>query len=179
MLLDELENTGLDKNTIVVLWGDHGWNLGEHGLWCKHCNFNTSLNAPLIFKVPGLTRGDKNNSITEFIDIYPTLCELTGLPLPEHLEGESLTGRLKDPEKEEDDYAVSKFITGLTLIEGEYFYTEFLDKNDSAVATMLYNHSLDPDENVNISYDNDKKELVRNLDRRLREKRGAHFLNKN
>ena len=179
MLLDELKKSGLDKNTIVVLWGDHGWNLGEHGLWCKHCNFNTSLNAPLIFKVPGLTRGDKNNSITEFIDIYPTLCELTGLPLPEHLEGESLTGRLKDPEKEEDDYAVSKFITGLTLIEGEYFYTEFLDTKDSAVAAMLYNHSLDPDENVNISSDNDKKELVSNLARRLREKRGAHFLNKN
>jgi arylsulfatase A-like enzyme len=179
MLLDELKNSGLDKNTIVVLWGDHGWNLGEHGLWCKHCNFNTSLNAPLIFKVPGLTKGGKNNSITEFVDIYPTICELTGLPLPDHLEGQSLKGRLKDPEKEEVDYAVSKFFAGVTLIEGEYFYTEFLDKNDSTVATMLYNHRLDPDENVNISYDNDKKELVSNLSGRLREKRGIHFLNRN
>jgi arylsulfatase A-like enzyme len=177
MLLDELKKTGLDKNTIVVLWGDHGWNLGEHGLWCKHCNFNTSLNAPLIFKVPGVTKGGKNNSITEFIDIYPTLCELTGLPLPAHLEGQSLTGRLNDPEKEELDFAVSKFFAGVTLIEGEYFYTEYLDKNDSTVATMMYNHNLDPDENMNISYENDKKELVSKLSLRLREKRGPYFLN--
>jgi iduronate 2-sulfatase len=178
MLLEELKKSGLDKNTIVVLWGDHGWNLGEHGLWCKHCNFNTSLNAPLIFKVPGLTKGEKNNSITEFIDIYPTICELTGLPLPEHLEGQSLTGRLNDPEKEETDYAVSKFFAGVTLIEGEYFYTEFLDKNDSTLATMMYNHNIDPDENMNISYEVDNKEMVRNLSLRLREKRGDNFLKK-
>ncbi len=178
ILLDELKNTGLDKNTIVVLWGDHGWNLGEHGLWCKHCNFNTSLNAPLIFRVPGLTKGGKSNNITEFIDIYPTLCELTGLPLPEHLEGQSLTGRLTDPEKKEDDYAVSKFFAGVTLVEEEYFYTEFLDKDDSTVATMMYNHNQDPDENINISNDNNYKEIARNLSYRLREKRGPYFMNK-
>jgi len=178
MLLEELKKSGLDKNTIVVLWGDHGWNLGEHGLWCKHCNFNTSLNAPLIFKVPGLTKGEKNNSITEFIDIYPTLCELAGLPLPLHLEGQSLTGRLNNPEKEETDYAVSKFFAGVTLIEGEYFYTEFLDKSDSTLATMMYNHNIDPDENMNISCEVDNKEMVRNLSLRLREKRGDNFLKK-
>jgi iduronate 2-sulfatase len=175
LLLDELEKNGLAENTIIVLWGDHGWNLGEHGLWCKHCNFNTSLNAPLIVKVPGLTGGEKNNNITEFIDIYPTLCELSGLPLPGHLEGESLVKRLKNPEKAENDFAVSKFNNGLTLIENNYFYTEWLDKNDSTIASMLYDHTIDPDENSNLTGEQKYSKLVPGLAARLREKRGADF----
>ena len=178
LLLDELERNGLAENTIVVLWGDHGWNLGEHGLWCKHCNFETSLNAPLIFKVPGLTNGAKNNNITEFIDIYPTLCELVNVPLPSHLEGESLVKRLKNPEKKEDDYAVSKFFAGVTLIENNYFYTEFINGNDSSIANMLYDHSNDPDENINLSNKNDFFELVSTMSSELKVKRGPAFLKK-
>ena len=178
MLLDELAKNGLTENTIVVLWGDHGWNLGEHGLWCKHCNFKTSLNAPLIIKVPGMTKGGKNNSITEFIDIYPTLCELTGLPLPSQLEGESLVKRLKNPEKEEDDYAVSKFFAGVTLIEDKYFYTEFIDKNDSIVADMLYDHESDAEENINLSRRKEYEKVVKNMSSELRKNRGIAFLNK-
>jgi arylsulfatase A-like enzyme len=176
LLLDELDKNGLAENTIVVLWGDHGWNLGEHGLWCKHCNFNTSLNAPLIFKVPGLTNGKKNNSITEFIDIYPTICELTGISLPSHLEGESLTGRLKNPEKQEKDFAVSKFIAGVTLVQDDYFYTEFINEKDSVVANMLFDHNTDPDENTNLSNNKDIQALVSSLSSQLKEKRGSAFL---
>ncbi len=176
LLLDELETAGLAKNTIIVLWGDHGWNLGEHGLWCKHCNFNTSLNAPLIIKVPGLTEGGANGSITEFIDIYPTLCELAGLPLPEHLEGSSLLPRLNKPDKYEEDYAVSKFNNGITLVGEKFFYTEWLNKNDSAVARMLYDHSVDPDENFNISEKEHMQKEVRILSDELRNKRGKGFI---
>ena len=57
-ILDELERLELDRNTIVILWGDHGWNLREHGLWCKHCNYETSLHTPLILKVPGTRSGE-------------------------------------------------------------------------------------------------------------------------
>jgi membrane-anchored protein YejM (alkaline phosphatase superfamily) len=175
MVLDELRDCGLEENTIVVLWGDHGWNLGEHGLWCKHCNFNTSLNAPLIISVPGMTKGKKNNSITEFIDIYPTLCNLTGLALPSHLDGESLVGRLRKPEKTEDDFAVSKFNTGVTLIEKDLFYTEWLNKNDSTLANMLYDHGTDTDENINLSKRAEYSEIAASLSRGLRIKRGDDF----
>jgi len=176
LLLDELNAAGLAENTVVVLWGDHDWNLGEHGLWCKHCNFNTSLNAPLMFRVPGLTNGKTNSSITEFIDIYPTLCDLAGLPPPSHLEGQSLVKRLKKPEKQEKDFAVSKFNNGITLIEDKMFYTEWIDKNDSVISRMLYDHASDQDENINISEEPRNADLVGALGVRLREKRGISFL---
>jgi iduronate 2-sulfatase len=179
LLLNELEKNGFADNTIVVLWGDHGWNLGEHGLWCKHCNFNTSLNAPLIIKVPGLTKGGKNKSITEFIDIYPTLCELSGLPLPAHLEGESLVKRLKNPGKTEDDFAVCKFNNGLTIIENNLFYTEWININDSTVARMLYDHNTDPGENINLSGVSNYSEMVSSLGIKLRDKRGAGYYTPN
>ncbi|MBN1108092.1 MAG: sulfatase [Bacteroidales bacterium] len=175
MVLDELRNSGLEENTIVVLWGDHGWNLGEHGMWCKHCNFNTSLNAPLMISVPGLTKGDECNSITEYIDIYPTLCDLTGLPLPSHLEGESLTKRLIKPGRTEDDFAVCKFNTGVTIIKKDLFYTEWLNKKDSTLARMLYDHASDPDENINLSETAVHSTTVENLSSLLREKRGQAF----
>ncbi|HPF02495.1 MAG TPA: sulfatase [Bacteroidales bacterium] len=175
LLLDELEANGLSDNTIVVLWGDHGWNLGEHGLWCKHCNFNTSLNAPLIIKVPWITDGGQSESITEFIDIYPTLCELAGLPLPEHLEGTSLLRRLRKPGKYEDDYAVSKFNNGVTYIQKDLFYTEWINKNDSTIARMLYDHSTDPDENINLSESAGQSAMVDDLSSLLRQKRGQAF----
>ncbi len=175
LLLDELSRNGLSDNTIIVLWGDHGWNLGEHGLWCKHCNFNTSLNAPLMIRVPGMTNGKTNSIITEFIDIYPTLCELSGLPLPDHLEGESLVKRLKRPERNKKDFAVSKFNNGLTLIEEDLFYTEWLNKNDSTVANMLYDHSSDPDENINLAAKAEYAGITSLLGKKLKEKRGAAF----
>ena len=176
LLLDELSANGLSENTIIVLWGDHGWNLGEHGMWCKHCNFNTSLNAPLIIKVPGMTTGKSNNNITEFIDIYPTLCELSGLDLPLHLEGQSLVKRLKKPERMQQDFAVCKFNNGVTLIEENNFYTEWLNKNDSTIANMLYDHTTDPNENINLSGKQEYVQLVSKLAGRLKEKRGSTFL---
>ena len=89
-LLDELEDQDLLKDTIIVLWGDHGFQLGDHTLWCKHTLFETSMHAPLIISAPGFQSGQRVNSLAEMIDIYPTLCELAGLDLPVHLQGKSL-----------------------------------------------------------------------------------------
>lgn len=175
LILQALEEMKLADNTIVVLWGDHGYNLGEHDLWAKHCNFNTSLHSPLIFRVPGLTKGDQNHSITEFIDIYPTLSELSGLPLPGHLEGKSLMSRLVNPDIIEEDYAVSKYQKGLTLIEQQYFYTEWYDENNQEVARMLYDHDVDPAENENIAENPEYNTLIKNLSKKLKERRGADF----
>ncbi|MBN2000161.1 sulfatase, partial [candidate division KSB1 bacterium] len=96
-LLKALDDLHLAENTIVILWGDHGWQLGEHGMWCKHCNFETSVHVPLIIRVPGFKPGQRSDHLVEFVDIYPSLCQLAGLPLPPHLEGTSFVPLLKDP----------------------------------------------------------------------------------
>ncbi|WP_373513829.1 sulfatase [Persicitalea sp.] len=175
LLLAELKKSGLDDNTIVVLWGDHGWNLGENALWGKHCNFNNSMNAPLIIAAPGMSKGKVNQSITEFIDIYPTLCELAGLAPPSHLDGQSLVKRLKKPGKTEDDYAVVKFANGVTYIEKNLFYSEWYDKKDNIISDMLYDHATDPEENVNISLRPENRALVQELRKKLKDKRGSEF----
>ena len=99
-LLDELDKKGLTDNTIIVLWGDHGWNLGDHGLWGKITNFETNARVPLIIAAPEQKGNGKSaNGIVEFVDVYPTLSELAGLSLPSHLEGTSARSLLNDPSK--------------------------------------------------------------------------------
>ena len=90
-LLDRLEELGLSDNTIVVLWGDHGWHLGEHAIWGKHALFEESLHSPLIVRYPGMTNpGSATEEIVETIDLFPTLADLAGLEAPEFTDGESL-----------------------------------------------------------------------------------------
>ncbi|MCL5130035.1 sulfatase [Algibacter sp. L4_22] len=97
-ILDELKRTGADKNTIVVLWGDHGWHLGEYGIWGKHSLFEESLHSPLIIFDPRMkNNGFKSNAIVETLDIFPTLCELTGIKIPDFTQGVSLENILEKP----------------------------------------------------------------------------------
>ena len=177
-VLQELEDSGLAENTIVVLWGDHGWNLGEHQLWCKHCTFETSLHSPLVIKVPRKTKGEHVANITEFIDVYPSLAELAGLEVPKNqLEGESFVPLIDNtPEKRKKDYAVSKFKDAATLIQGDYFYTEWTDNNGKAYAKMLFNHSTDPMELDNLAEKETHQEIVTEMAAALREKWGSNFL---
>jgi len=175
LVLDELDRLGLAENTIVVLWGDHGWNLGDHMLWAKHANFNSSLQIPMTIKVPGKTKGQRSNFIAETIDIYPSLCELTGLDKPEHLEGESLIP-LIDNGKRGKDYAVSKFKDGVTLIKGTHYYTEWTDDQGTAYERMLFDHQNDPLELENLAEKEEFQSTVNDLSRELREKWGKDFL---
>lgn len=175
LVLNALEDMGLAENTIVVLWGDHGWNLGEHGLWCKHCNFANALHTPLIIRAPGINGGAKCQNITEFVDIYPTLCDLAGLRIPEHLEGQSLVSRLKDPEKNEDDYAVCKWFDGVTLIRDNYFYTLWTDSALTPYDYMLYDHANDPAENVNVARQESYSQVVEQMQTELYRKWGKDF----
>ena len=89
-LVDELRRLKLDKTTAIVIWGDHGWHLGDHGLWCKHTNFEQATRSPLMFISPEINGGNKSTSPVEFIDIFPTLCDLTSQEIPKHLHGLSL-----------------------------------------------------------------------------------------
>ncbi len=150
-VLGELDRLGLAGNTIVVLWGDHGWQLGEHGLWCKHCNFNTSLNAPLIVRYAGLGGGALSPALVEFADVYPTLCELAGLPLPEHLEGTSFAPVLEAPGRPWKRAVFSRYQAADSVRTERHLYTQWTDEQGRLTARMLYDHETDAEENHNIA----------------------------
>ncbi len=94
-VLDALDATGLAKDTIIVLWGDHGWHLGDHGMWCKHTNYEQAARIPVIVAAPGMKAAAKTAALIETVDIYPTLCELAGLPAPSGLDGASFAAALR------------------------------------------------------------------------------------
>jgi arylsulfatase A-like enzyme len=125
--------------------------------------------------VPGKKQVGSTAEIVEYVDIYPTLCELTGLELPGHLEGASFADLLFDPGATSDGVAVSQWFAGITTIRGSYFYTEWIDTSDSAYSRMLYDHAEDPDENVNISEEAAHQELIRSLSEEMRRSRAADY----
>ena len=97
-ILEKLKETGADKNTIIILWGDHGWHLGEHAIWGKHSLFEESLHSPLIISYPGMEKaGLETEAVVETLDIFPTLCDLTGVPTPDFVQGQSLQPMLINP----------------------------------------------------------------------------------
>ena len=167
-LLDKLKELGLEDNTIVVLWGDHGWHLGEHNLWCKHCNFEKVLHVPLILKIPG--RSNKSSdALVELIDVYPSLCEAAGLPLPFHLQGKSFVPLMENPEQPWKSEVYSRWTGGETVITKEYIYTEWHDEETgNTTARMLYDLVNDPEENINISERKENRNLVRELSEKLK-----------
>lgn len=159
-VLDTLEELEMDENTIVVLIGDHGWHLGEHSLWAKHSNFDLALNSTLIVKAPGMKAGQKTEALVEFVDLFPSFCEMTGLEAPGHLEGNSFVPVLKNPEKKWKEVAYSKMGNGWSVRTQRYLYTEWIDKKGNVTNSMLYDHKKDPDENVNIAQDHKMKKQV-------------------
>lgn len=174
-VIDELHASGLAENTIIVLWGDHGWNLGEHMMWCKHCNFETSMRTPLLVKVPEVTTGKSTDSIVEFIDVYPSLCELAGIDLPGHLEGESFVS-LMNGGKRKKDYAISKYHNGITLVKGDYFYTEWTDDKGVAENRMLFNRATDPMELDNLAEKPEFQAIAKQMATELHQNWGKDFL---
>ena len=174
-VLDELKRLKLDRSTIVILWGDHGWNLREHGLWCKHCNYETSLHTPLILKVPGTSQVKASSQVVEYVDINPTICELAGLELPAHLQGNSFKELLYDAEAFSDGIAICQWFAGVTTIRENWFYTEWISDSDSAYARMLYDHRVDPGENVNISEREENSSVISDLSAEMRRRRAPNY----
>jgi arylsulfatase A-like enzyme len=175
-VLDELKRLELEENTLVVLIGDHGWSLGDHGLWCKHSNFEVALRAPMIIRVPGNKNQGKCNALVEFVDIYPTLIELCGLELPDHLEGESMTTLLKNPDQSFKPFIISKWFHGTTIKTDDYSYTEWSKDAKTINARMLYDHKNDYNEFNNVVDRLDNKVIVDSLQNLLYKNRGDDFL---
>ena len=154
-VLDALDELGLSENTIVVLLGDHGWHLGEHGFLGKHNLMNWSTHVPLIVRVPGLQKG-KTESLVEFVDIYPTLCELCNLPFPKQLDGISFVPILKNLERKTKDKVYIQWEGGDNAVNWRYNYAEWEKGN-----RMLFDHQIDVEENKNRANDPSYKNIIR------------------
>ncbi len=188
ILLNTLDSLGLSKNTIIVLWGDHGWHLGDHNLWCKHSNFEEAAHSPLIFSAPGI-KSSATTSISEFVDVFPTLCNLAGIPVPAHLEGTSLVPLMRNPASSIKEFAISQYPRSSTVMETQrmtdasakvmgyslrtkrYRYTIWMEnfrsnlpfRASSIVGDELYDYQKDPLEKVNVVDDKDYALIVKSL----------------
>ena len=176
-LLDALAKLGMADNTVVVLWGDHGWKLGEHGSWCKQTNYEIDTRSPLIVRAPGAAkRGVTCGALVEFVDIYPTLCELCGLKRPAGLEGTSMAPLLKDVRRPWKQAAFSQFrrrhkkveYMGYSMRTDRYRLVEWRNcRTGKTVDRELYDHSTDPGENRNLAGDKQYSALLERLGKGL------------
>ncbi len=171
-VLEALEHLKLRENTIVVLLGDHGWKLGEHGGWGKLTNFECDTRSTLIISAPGQPNaGGSTPALVELVDIYPTLCELAGLEKPQNLEGLSLVPLFQNPSRPWKTAVFSQFARGFfnrfmgrAVRTDRYRYVEWRDRLDRRlVARELYDHETDPLENENIASMPGNEELLKRL----------------
>jgi len=173
-LLDGLDRLDLRRNTVVILWGDHGWKLGEHALWSKHTNFELDTRVPMLVSVPNQKkRTARTRALTEFVDMYPSLCELAGLPVPAHCEGTSFVPLIDNPDRPWKTAAFSQYprgkVMGYTMRTERWRYTEWQDRsNGQIMARELYDHSADPAENKNIAGAEDMKSTIAELSTKLK-----------
>ena len=192
ILLNTLEKLGTLNNTIIVLWGDHGWHLGDHDMWGKHTNYEQATKAPLIIAAPGLKAG-QTKSMTEFVDVFPTLCELSGGEVPAYLDGKSLVPVMKNNKASVKEYAMSQYprkmdkadinkvedgkgkLMGYSMRTEQYRYTVWL-KNftsdqvysaDKVYTKELYDYVKDPLEKVNVSDDTKYAAIAADLDKKM------------
>ncbi len=184
-VLKKLDELGLRDKTIIILWGDHGWHLGDHGMFCKHTNYEQAVRAPMIISYPGQKPVNvKTESPTEFVDIFPTLCVLTGLQIPPTCEGKSLLPILKDPNASIREAGLEQFPRGknkmgYTLRDKRYRYVKWVkmdyyhgERTGPTIARELYDYQKDPLEKVNLADNPEYKEVVEKFER-LFKKRGV------
>lgn len=173
-VLAELDRLGLRDNTAIILWGDHGWHLGEQAIWCKHSNFEIATRSPLLVSAPGQKNvSARTNALVEFVDIYPTLCDLCGLRLPEGLEGASFAPVMDRPDRPWKSAAFSQYprargIMGYSMRTARYRYTEWKAADKAPAAIELYDQVADPGETANLAARPGHQPLVAQLSRQLR-----------
>lgn len=152
-VLDALDKNGLTENTIIVLWGDHGWHLGDERIWGKHTLSEYALRSALIIKTPGMPEpGIPADAIVESTDIYPTLLDLTGQSISEYLTGQSLSKILQNPKEQLDQTAFSYFRKGISMRLPRYRITKYFREEEPTIE--LYDYQTDPYETINIAGEN-------------------------
>jgi iduronate 2-sulfatase len=157
-VLDALDANGLAENTIIVLWGDHGWHLGDHGMWCKHTNYEQAARIPVIVAAPGIAGGQRTQALIESCDIYPTLAELATLPAPKQGDGRSFAAVLNNTATSTRDHAIHVYPRGEGRI-GRAIRTQRhrlveWKKPGAAPETAileLYDYEADPAETKNLA----------------------------
>jgi len=165
-LLAELDKLGLKDDTVVVLWGDHGWHLGEHAIWGKHSLFEEALRSPLIIRYPGLkSPGVKSDAVVETRDLFPTLCDLVGAPIPDFAGGQTLRPQLENPAAS-GHAAVAYFVRGLRTLRTDRW--RLVAHKDGYVE--LYDHTSAEKENLNVAdqYPGVVKKLTTQLNARCK-----------
>lgn len=176
-ILDQLKQQGLAKNTIIVLWGDHGWHLGDHGLWCKHTNYEQATRVPLIITRPGAS-AQKTQMPAELTDLFPTLCDLAGIQIPNTLDGISLAPTINNQNIRPREFALSQFPAGkkmgYALRNERYRYVAWYETGgggvqagDPITASELYDYTTDPLEKTNLINDPQYKTIAVELSQKL------------
>jgi iduronate 2-sulfatase len=171
-VLDELDRLRLADNTIIVLWGDHGWHLGDHGIWCKHTNYEQANRIPIIIAAPDITKpGSRSKALVETVDLYPTLCQLAALPapnVPQTLDGNSLVPILQRKafakQKEAVFHAYPRSpkekgnLIGRSVRTERYRLVEWKRPGGSPETAdlELYDYRTDPDETKNLAEEKPK-----------------------
>lgn len=174
-VLDALDRAGLRDDTLVVFLGDHGYFMGEYGSWGhKHANYEVATRAPLLVRAPGMkTGGRASSALVEFVDLYPSLAEVAGLPAPARHEGLSFAPLLRDPALPWKRAAFSEMQRGQlglgrAIRTERHRYIEWTDRSGAVVARELYDHRSDPAERENIAGDIRVTSLVQELSAQLR-----------
>jgi arylsulfatase A-like enzyme len=176
-VLAELDRLGLRKNTIVILWGDHGYHLGEHGTWNKRTNWEIATRVPMIIALPNQkTAGQATAALVEFVDIYPTLAGLCKLRTPQNLEGTSFQPLIESPQRPWKTAAFSIYQKNIpdvgnafarAIRTADYRMVEWSTTNSTFKAYELYDHRKDHDENVNIAKLPENKQTLEGLIQQL------------
>ena len=171
-VLAELDRQNLRKNTIIVLWGDHGYKLGDYGLWCKHTNLELDARVPLIVSAPGFKSNVRTQSLVEMVDLFPTLAKLSGGDIPATCDGKSLEPLLKNPEQPFRDYTVSQYPRGTkmgySLRDSRWRYTEWIHTQTKEIALReLYDHQSTQRPNQNLAKQPEHEKVVARLSKLL------------
>lgn len=179
-VLDALDHAGLRDTTIVVLTSDHGFHDGQHGYWGKHNLWEQSLQVPLFIRLPGRD-GGRIETLTEHIDLFPSLCELAGIDIPVHVEGKSIS-ELFSGERREHKEAVfahrrhiwhdrlQVYSEAQTVRTERYRFTRYLDKTGEAIFEELFDYDNDPEERINLCADSSSPHVPMQLVTELRQR---------
>ena len=185
-LISHMKDIGIYDNTIIIIWGDHGWKLGEHNSWGKMTNYNIDLQVPMIIRYPNQENpGLQTFEITELIDMFPSLCEIAGIEAPEYMQGTSFVPLIKDPNRVWKNAAFSQFhrrprqsadgkrYMGYSINTKKYHYIEWYKwypktgTKGELENTELFDRETDPHEMVNIAANQSLRTVVEGLSKKL------------